>query len=139
MNELIKQAAEEYAFQVPYNGTNEFYDAEKLTTYKYIINHFLSFIKKKGVELVRVEGDVHDVCQKMHREGNGTSEIVSTAFAHGAAKERERMGDFAEWAGRDYVFIKTRDGREWWEHYESNVKITTSELMEIFNQQNKEG
>jgi hypothetical protein len=135
MNELIKQAAED---KFP-TGSSIVSMMATQPLYRAIVTHFLSFAKEKGIELVRVEGDVHDVCQKMHREGNGTSEIVSTAFAHGAAKERERMGDFAEWAGRDYDFIKTRDGREWWEHYESNVKITTSELIEIFNTQNKEG
>ena len=114
MNELIKQAAEDCHLRHGIGETGGYYSI--------IVNHFLSFAKEKGFELVRTDGILF------------ADEVVEDMIA----RERERMGKFAEWAGRDYDFIKTRDGRELWEHYESNVKKTTSELIEIFNTQNKE-
>ncbi|MGH2622050.1 MAG: hypothetical protein ACRDE7_00105 [Sphingobacterium sp.] len=34
LKQKIEEAAEEYAFQVPYDGTNEFYDQTKLSGFK---------------------------------------------------------------------------------------------------------
>ena len=115
MNELIKQAAEDCHLRHGIGKTGGYYSI--------IVNHFLSFAKGN----VRTDGILF------------ADEVVEDMIA----RERERMGKFAEWAGGECWEYVGGTAQSWLRWDDDNVygaveSKTTSELIEIFNTQNKE-
>ena len=147
MNELIKQAAEDCHLKHGIGKTGGYYSI--------IVNHFLSFAKDKGFELVN-EVDLEITKMKWLNAGitEGASKERERAYLEGKrdgfiegytgtpevliqdviAKERERMGKFAEWASSERWWYD-KDLGYWFDWNGLNPK-TTSELIEIFNTQN---
>lgn len=159
MNELIKQAAEDkYSHFKGFDNDKTF--NQMVNQHINEVTHFLSFAKEKGFELVRVDGESEEVLKELHdiwmNQANKTAmDCMIIAYALGAAKERERMGKFAEWAssvsGYDYnevtsEWLKIKKTSQYSiDRFGDSPQIddydykTTSELIEIFNTQNKEG
>jgi hypothetical protein len=149
MNELIKQAAEDCYGNETYSQPIS--KEVRIGRYHAIITHFLSFIKKKGVELVRVEGDVYSIIEGALPSGSSGEvsqviiDIAKESYALGAAKERERMMKAMEWVVDEMGLgcVYDRVNNVWQNRFDKFHRQTTeeavSELIEIFNTQNKEG
>jgi hypothetical protein len=120
MNELIKQAAEAYCRKTGVVMPQHYTD---------FVTHFLSFAKDNWFELVRTNGILYD------------DEVVKDMLA----KERERMGKAMEIVGKIGDWTYNRDSKKWMMLHGTEESVwtyvfkTTSELIEIFNTQNKEG
>ena len=132
MNELIKQAADQ---------------SSDPGIYALIARNFLSFIKKRGVELVR--GDENNPYEQSDKSWQEMTQwmlhnIWNRAYAAGAAKERERMGKLMERVGKIGDWTYNCDSKKWMMLHGKEESVwtyifkTTSELIEIFNTQNKE-
>ena len=158
MNELIKQAAEDCHLKHGIGKTGGYYSI--------IVNHFLSFAKDKGFELVN-EVDLEITKMKWLNAGitEGASKERERAYLEGKrdgfiegytgtpevliqdviAKERERMGKLMERVGKIGDWTYNCDSKKWMMLHGKEESVwtyifkTTSELIEIFNTQNNEG
>lgn len=111
--------------------------------YNPIVTHFLSYAKENDYELLRVaDADEEDVTYLVTMRLTNTSmeQTLRQALAIGTAKERERMGKFAEWVD-DTGWCYNKESKKWFmiAGFPYEPAKTTSELIEIFNTQNKEG
>jgi hypothetical protein len=164
MNELIKQAAEDNnmheiikatALRMAQNGTLDSFPLGEVGKANFIIDKLsivLTVLKEKGFELVNIEDRTvqnlmtelkYPTCNSYDIEAK-LAEAISIGENRGAAKERERMEKFAEWAsgeGWEYVGGTAQSWLRWADDNVENAieSKTTSELIEIFNTQNKEG